>query len=441
MPFTADALFSKLPVLTKNQRLVVAYSGGLDSLVLLHALTQLRDSQITHFELEAIHVHHGVNARADDWVSHCQHICEQLQVPLAVRYVELGETQANLENQLRDARYQIFAEQLNSGDMLVLAHHADDQAETLLLRMLRGAGPQGLAGMPVQRPLGEGCLLRPLLDFSRAELELYAQQHQLSWVEDDSNVDTRFDRNYLRHEVIPKLAERWPRVRETFSRNAQVSTEAAITLNYFLERELRPVMAQNQGGLVCDWLLGFEPALQRNLLRGWLKKLNLPLCGAKHLQQIVDEVASAATDANPLLCWSGVEVRRFKGVIYALKPLAEYDAKAVFEWTIPQSLSLSGAGGRLCIEQHVGQGLLVTDGASVSVRFRQGGEYCRLAGRGHGKLLKKLLNELQVPPWLRDRVPLIYIDNELAAVADLCICEGFQAAAGHTGFLVQWQRP
>jgi len=440
MPFTADALFSKLPVLSKNQRLVVAYSGGLDSRVLLHALTQLRDSYTTPFILEAIHVHHGVNICADSWVSHCQNSCEQLRVPLTVKHVELGETQASLENQLRDARYQIFAEQLNSGDMLVLAHHADDQAETLLLRMLRGAGPQGLAGMPVQRPLGEGCLLRPLLDFSRAELELYAQQHQLSWVEDDSNVDTRFDRNYLRHEVIPKLAERWPRVRETFSRNAQVSTEAAITLNYFLERELRPVMAQNQGGLACDWLLGFEPALQRNLLRGWLKKLNLPLCGAKHLQQIVDEVASAATDANPLLCWSGVEVRRFKGVIYALKPLAEYDAKAVFEWTIPQSLSLSGAG-RLCIEQHAGQGLVVTDGTSVSVRFRQGGEYCRLAGRGHGKLLKKLLNELQVPPWLRDRVPLIYIDNELAAVADLCICEGFQASAGHTGFLVQWQRP
>jgi len=440
MPFTADLLFYKLPVLAKNKRLVVAYSGGLDSLVLLHALTQLRDSQATPFVLEALHVHHGVNACANDWVSHCQHICEQLQVPLTVRHVTLEETRASLENQLREARYQIFAEMLHEDDVLALAHHADDQAETLLLRMLRGAGPQGLAGMPEQRPLGKGRLLRPLLDFSRAELEVYAEKHQLSWVEDDSNTDTRFDRNYLRHEVMPVLAERWPHVRETFARNAQVSAEAAVTLDYFLARELQPVMAQNQGGLACDWLLGFEPALQRNLLRGWLKKLGLPQSGAKHLQQIVDEVVAAATDANPLLCWSGVEVRRFKGVIYALKPLAEYDAKAVFEWTIPQALSLSGAG-RLCVEQYTGQGLLVTDGASVSVRFRQGGEYCRLAGRGHGKLLKKLLNELQVPPWLRDRVPLVYIDNELAAVADLCVCEGFQASAGQKGFRIQWQRP
>jgi len=440
MPFTADSLFSKLPVLAKNQRLVVAYSGGLDSLVLLHALTQLRDSQATPFKLEAIHVHHGVNTCADDWVSHCQNTCEQLQVPLTVRYVKLEETRASLENQLREARYQIFAELLNGGDMLVLAHHADDQAETLLLRMLRGAGPQGLAGMPQQRALGKGRLLRPLLEFSRAELESYAQHHQLKWVEDDSNTDIRFDRNYLRHEVMPVLTRRWPHVRDTFARNAQVSSEAAVALDYFLERELRPVMALHQGGLACEWLQGFEPALQRNLLRGWLKKLGLPLSGAKHLQQIVDEVVAAVANGNPLLCWSGVEVRRFKGVIYALKPLDEYDAKAVFEWSLPQPLVLSGAG-QLCVAQGEGRGLVVPDAASVAVRFRQGGEYCRLAGRGHGKLLKKLLQELQVPPWLRDRVPLIYIDNELAAVADLCICEGFQTAVGQQGYQIRWLRP
>lgn len=436
MLLTRDLLLS----FKENQRIIVAYSGGLDSHVLLHALAQLRDSLDTAFALEALHVHHGVNVCADNWVSHCQRICEQLRIPLIVRHVKQEDAQASLENQLREARYQIFAEELNGGDVLALAHHADDQAETLLLRLLRGAGPQGLAGMPAQRSLGKGRLLRPLLNFSRAELEVYAQQHQLAWVEDDSNTDTRFDRNYLRHEVMPRLIERWPHVHETFARNAQISTEAAVALDYFVERELQPAMALNRGGLACDWLQGFEPALQRNLLRGWLKKLGLPLSGAKHLQQVIDEVVAAATDAKPLLCWPGVEVRRFKGVIYGLKPLAEYDAQAIFKWSLPQPLVLPGAG-KLCVVTSDERGLLVPDGASVTVRFRQGGEYCRLAGRGHGKLLKKLLNELQVPPWLRDRVPLIYIDNELAAVADLCVCEGFQAIAGESGYTFRWFQP
>lgn len=440
MLLTPEDLLSRLPDLTGINRIVVAYSGGLDSHVLLHALARLRDSQPNHFMLEALHIHHGVNDRADEWTVHCQNICQQLLVPLTIERVCLKESQASLENQLREARYQIFSEHLNKDDLLALAHHADDQAETLLLRLLRGSGPHGLAGMPEQRELGRGRLIRPLLGCLRSDLEIYAREHQLHWVEDDSNVDISFDRNYLRHEVMPNLALRWPHFRETFTRNAQVSAEVGRVLDFFLARELDAVGARNDGGLECRWLLSFEPALQRNLLRAWLKQRDLPLPGYKHLQQIIDEVVGAAEDATPRLSWSGAEVRRFQGVIFAMAPLAELDAEPAFEWDLSQPLPITGAG-ELSAEQAEGQGLVVPGGASVIVAFRQGGERCHMAGRKHSTLLKKQLQAFHVPPWLRDRVPLVYIDGTLAAVADLCVCDGFLASSDQFGYVLRWRRP
>ncbi|MEH6358969.1 MAG: tRNA lysidine(34) synthetase TilS [Pseudomonadales bacterium] len=440
MQLSSKTLLDRLPPLENNQRIVVAYSGGLDSHVLLHCLARLRDSLSESFQLEALHIHHGISQLADDWVMHCQSVCEQLNVPVGVRYVSADQQQASLENQLREARYQVFGEVLGAGDLLALAHHADDQAETLMLRMLRGTGPQGLAGMPAQRGLGEGMLIRPLLEFSRAELEAYAQQHELLWVEDDSNIDTRFDRNFLRHEVVPQLARRWPHYRSNFNRNAQVAKDAQQSLDYFLERELAPQMHKHCDGLACDWLLSYEPALQINLLRGWLNQRGLPLPGYKHLQKVLDEVVGVRVDAQPLVNWPGAEVRRFQNVVYANPPLPEHDASVLLNWNVGEPLSLVGAG-RLTAVVETGAGLIVPAGSKVTVRFRQGGERCKLAGRAHSKLLKKQLNDLQLEPWLRDRLPLIYVDDELVALADVAICEGFQAADAQQGYILRWQRP
>lgn len=429
-----------LPNLAQHQRIVVAYSGGMDSHVLLHALAQLRDHLTNSFILEALHIHHGVSDQAAAWVEHCESVCEQLHVPLRVRYVSCDRPQASLENVLREARYQIFIEELKAGDLLALAHHADDQAETLLLRLLRGTGPQGLAGMPMERRLGEGKLIRPLLAFSRSELQDYANQQGLRWVDDDSNADIRFDRNFLRHQVMPQLAQRWPHFRESFARNAQVSREAERSLEFFLERELQPQMAAHQGCLACAWLAEFEPALQINLLRAWLKRRGLPLSGYRHLQQVLDEVVNARADAQPLVSWPGVEVRRFRHRLYAIGSLPEHAPAAELNWNPQQILPLPGAG-QLSASGQSGVGLSVPAGAKLSVRFRQGGERCRLAGQAHSQLLKKLLHSLQLEPWLRDRLPLIYVDDELAALGDLAICEGFQAEAGQQGYRLQWRRP
>jgi len=440
MQLNPNTLLSQLPALANNQCLVVAYSGGLDSHVLLHALAQLRDGAIQPFHLEALHIHHGVNEQADAWVEHCQSVCEKLRVPITVKHVNCDLQQASLENQLREARYQIFSDMLRDDDLLALAHHADDQSETLLLRMLRGTGPQGLTGMPVRRSLGAGSLIRPLLGFARADLEDYAQQHKLRWVEDGSNADTCFDRNFLRHKVMPQLAQRWPYYRSNFARNAQVAKDAQLSLDYFLERELLPQMAKHQRGLACAWLAGYAPALQVNLLRAWLKQCDLPLPGYRHLQQIMDEVVNVRLDAQPLVNWPGVEVRRFKDVVFAAKPLPSHDAGVVLCWNPEEALLLPGAGQLTAVAQ-MGGGLCVPPGARLTVQFRQGGERCKVAGQAHSKLLKKLLNSLHLEPWLRDRLPLVYVDGELAALGDVAICEGFQAADDQKGYGLRWQRP
>ena len=440
MTFSSQCLLESLSAAAAGSKLLVGYSGGLDSHVLLHALVTLVGQQKLSIELEAIHVHHGVNKEADEWVLHCQKVCRDLNVPLIVRYVEDVPRQASLENQLRQARYRIFDSLLKAGDQLALAHHADDQAETLLMRMIRGAGPQGLSGMPPRRPLGKGHLIRPLLNVARADLEVYALEQGLSWVEDNSNQDDRFDRNYLRHKVMPQLVERWPHFRETFSRNAQVCADANHALDFFLERELLPVMQACQGGLSCQWLQGFELSVQQNLLRAWLKQLVLPLPGAKHLQQIIDEVLEAAHDASPKLTWPGVEVHRFKGVVYAFQALKNFASEGVWKGLPGKIVDVAGVGQISC-QRTINKGLLIPENATVEVRFRQGGERCRVAGRDHSKPLKKLLQELGVPTWLRERVPLIYVGGELAAVADFLICEGFAANDGQQGWLVQWQRP
>lgn len=429
-----------LPPLNQNQRVIVAYSGGLDSHVLLHALAQLRDSRAQSFVLEALHIHHGINQQADTWVEHCQGVCDQLLVPVTIKYVTCDQRLASLENQLRQARYEIFSEALLENDLLALAHHDDDQAETLMLRMLRGTGPQGLAGMPAERRLGQGNLIRPLLGLTRIDLEAYAHQHGLQWVEDDSNADTAFDRNFLRHDVMPTLAQRWPDYRRTFARNAQVAKDAQHSHDYFLKRELQPQIIKNHGGLECDWLRSYELAVQVNLLRTWLALRGLPLPGYRHLHQVLDDVVNAREDAQPLVNWSGAEVRRFQGVLFAGPPMPAHDTSAIMNWNIDETLLMPGAGA-LTAKAVTGKGLYMPPGVNLTVRFRQGGERCKVAGHAHSTLLKKLLNSLQLEPWLRDRLPLIYMNDELAALGDMAVCDSFQATGAQQGYSLRWQRP
>lgn len=408
-------------------RYVVAYSGGLDSHVLLHALSRLG------IELAAVHVHHGLSPNAELWAEHCQAQCAALGVPCRVVRVEVArDAGKGIEAAARSARYAALEQVLGEGEMLLTAHHQDDQAETLLLMLLRGAGVAGLAAMPAVRACGRGRLARPLLGLPRSALHLYAQRHGLSWVDDESNFDTSLDRNYLRHELLPLLRRRWPAAERALARSAAHLAEAGELLAELAAADLGAAGGHRPGTLSVEALQALTPPRRRNLLRHWLRCRGLPLPDTRHLQRIEQEVLPARPDAEPRVCWPGAEVRRYRDDLYALPPLTPPPATEL-AWPQPEPLVLAD-GRTLTMRACTGQGLSAARcaGARVTVRFRAGGERCTPAGRGHTHELRKLFQEAGVPGWERERVPLLFVDGMLAQVVGYWLCEPFAAAAGET---------
>lgn len=421
------------------RRYRVAYSGGLDSTVLLHAMAALRP----RFEaaLCAVHVNHGLQPAAAEWVHQCQEACEALGVPFSGLGVDArprdGESP---EAAARRARYDALRALMEAGDCLLTAHHQDDQAETVLLQLLRGSGVTGLAAMPPMTPFAAGWHARPLLDLTRDQLRAYAVAHGLRWIDDPSNFDTGLRRNYLRHEIMPRLKQKWPAVARTLSRSAAHNAETARLLDEIGAEDLPAVAGPRAATLSIDALMQLSPERLNNVLRYWLRTLGLPLPSTAHLDRLHEDILKAAQDSAPLLAWPGAEVRRYRSLLYAMWPLPEHDPGQVIAWDLAAPLDLPSCGGRLDARHVAGHGLqrVLLKGKNVTVRFRRGGEHCRPAGRSHTHELRKLLQESAVPPWLRERVPLLYVGEELAAVGDLFVCEGFQAGEGEAGMELEW---
>jgi tRNA(Ile)-lysidine synthase len=409
----------------------IAFSGGLDSTVLLHLLADLAKNQSLP-ALNAIHVHHGLQAAAEAWPEHCRSMCESLGVPLQVIRVQV-QPGASLERAARDARYAAFIEATQANEVLLTAQHRDDQAETLLFRLLRGAGVRGLSGMPRQRPLGKGQLLRPLLDATRAELEAYASQHKLRWIEDPSNQDRQFSRNYLRHQVFPALTQRWPQAMASMARSAAHLSEAQELLNELARIDLSEASAASE----FDWLklpsIKLAPleklsdARQRNALSHWLEPLTR-LPDSDHWSGWLD-LRDATGDARPIWRLAEGELHRAGGRIWWLSGRWLRAAPVPGAWLEPaQPLALPD-NGVLTLNGQIPDGPL-------QIRYREGGEVMELAGRGH-RDLKRLLNERGVPPFVRGRLPLLFKDGQLLAVANLSGLDG--EAAG--GWNLHWQPP
>lgn len=409
---------------------VVAFSGGLDSHVLLFALTQIR-RQHPSLNLAAIHVNHGVSASAQYWQEYCAQRCQALGVPLRVLKVQQPLQGASQENALRKARYELFGQSLDKSDVLLLAHHLDDQAETALLRLLRGAGPKGNAGMPASRNLGKARLLRPLTAFTRDQLHEYAVRHQLAWVEDESNQDVKHDRNYLRHELLPRIAQRWPGYRQVLARHQRISEETDASLTFFYQREL--AQRAKEDALCLEWLESYPKHLQKGLVRAWLVALDVPAPSFLQTEQIFNELVTAAPDAQPLVRWPGAWVRRYQGALYAGKPEEPFDQQACYRWLAQQPLNIPGVGVLTLVPGAGNLSPRLLD-VEIDVRFRRGSERCRLPGRQHSHCLKKLLQEHQVPPWQRDRIPLLFVERELAVVGTHFGCANFIAQAGERGY-------
>jgi tRNA(Ile)-lysidine synthase len=422
--FSATWLRTRLRTLlgtAAGARFCVAYSGGLDSTVLLATLAQLRGR--AGFELRALHVNHHLQAGADEFARAALLTAQQLQVEVSVLDVKIPLRGQSLEAAARKARYDALRRNLRPGEWLLTAHHQDDQLETVLLQLLRGAGLAGLAAMPATAGFGAGQLLRPLLPVSRAALADYARRRRLNWSEDPSNSDARFDRNFLRQQVLPLLNGRWPAAALTVSRSASHLADAQVLLEELADAQL--ARAADGAALRISALRILTTPQQRNLLRRWLRSRSLPAPDAGRLGELMAGLLTARRDAAPVLRWPGAEIRRHQGLLYALSPGLPLPQPRAWSWRSERVLLLPGAG-RLELDPHPhGELCLTSLPARLAVRFRAGGE--RLQTIGGRKPLKNLLQELDIPPWQRERLPLLYDGERLIAVAGCWLDSDYRA--------------
>lgn len=496
MNSVAEAIKKIFTAFNKTQHYCVAYSGGIDSHVLLHALVQHKPASA---QLRAIHIHHGLQIVADEWVEHCAEQTCALNVPLEIKYVDAKAAKGKSpEASAREARYAALAEMMTEGEVLLTAHNQNDQAETVFLQLLRGAGVKGLAAMPAQTEFNSGILYRPLLNISRAEIAEYAVEQQLSWVEDPSNDNTHYDRNFLRQKIMPLLAERWPSFAQTVARSAQHCAEASALIEEVAEQDLvnmtelsvdltlspslcaeatalieelaeqdfikvtesnlnlspslplednkatfsvspdlipgpflhsREATAQmavqpetlvenHNHPLPIKALLNLTIARQRQVIRHWLVQQRFPVPSTTQMESLFRDLIHAAEDKRPLMQWPGVEIRRFKGYLFAMSPLSPFDNSLEIEWDGRTPLLLPVDLGVLNPDDprllSIKSTLATTK--SCIIRFRRGGETLRIPERKGTHDLKKLFQEWGVLPWRRDRVPLMHINGEMVLV-------------------------
>ncbi|HAU1685185.1 TPA: tRNA lysidine(34) synthetase TilS [Legionella pneumophila] len=403
--------------LKKFKKLLVGFSGGLDSTVLLHVLAS---SPSLYNQLLAVHINHGISGNSLSWQKHCEQFCLDLGIPFIAKGIEFDRS-ANIEEAARNARYDFFSSLLEGNDCLVLGHHLDDQAETVLLQLFRGAGVDGLAAMQECGNLGAGQLARPFLTWPRGELEHYARIHELKWIEDESNQDTKYSRNYLRHRVIPLLVEKWPGVVGNISRAAIHCQQAKVNLEVLAIKDC-PDLLNATDHLLIEPLKGLEFERITNVLKFWLKKNRIQLPSSKTFHRIIHEIIFAKLDAMPTVSWGQIQIRRFKQHLY-LRKADKGNLPKIIEWKhFPASLMYPDANIDLSAVK-AKKGLKIPKDVQIEIRFRKGGE--EFYWHGQTKHLKKLFQEWQVPPWVRDRVPLIYINGQLACVVGYAVSDLF----------------
>jgi len=408
-------------------RYIIAFSGGLDSSVLLHALVQTRQQHGK--SLLAVHVDHRLQPDSEKWATHCERVANEFGVEFVGDAVTIDHN-AGLgpEAAARDARYGVLRRHVGTTDWLLSAHHRDDQAETLLINLLRGSGPAGIAGIPALRKFADGWLVRPLLEVSRNSLAKYAGKYGLKWIDDPSNEESRYERNFLRNEVLPLLDSRWPDASLRLSKSAGFAREAAELLTEFADADLAST-GNTVDRLDVAALRALTPARQKNVLRRAINLAGLPPASSRQLQSIIDELLPARDDAAPLVRWDGAEVRRFRDRVYLLAatPVPEFAGRRLSA----DPLSLGAGLGRLMLEQDSGPGLSEDCvRAGLTLKLRAGGEEFKPLGQAHTRKLKKLLQEECIVPWMRDRLPLIYSGERLVAVADLWLASDVAVPGG-----------
>jgi len=422
----SDALAQYLKSQTGVSQICVAFSVGMDSHVLLHVAAQLlyeRDD----IELRAIHINHGLHADSEQWVKHAQFICAEINVPLIVQNVTVDEKPDGPEGGARLARYEAFADIVHPGEHLLLAQHADDQAETFLIQALRGSGPDGLASIPRKRTFAGAYMARPLLGCTQQALADYAQANELSWIEDPSNSDSRFDRNFIRNEVLPLIRTRWPAATKTLSRSAMRSAASCQTLHEVAVEDLKVVRVQGSTELSIVSLRVLPQERCYNVLRLWVRQAGLRMPRLQDLQQVMSDLLQARTDSLGVVNVRDYEFRRHSDKLFLIIKPVKNEPFSV-EWNAPfDDLVINQTGQLLSKEGCRKQGLQMPSDGAITVRSRIGGELIKLGEPAYHKAVKKVLQEAAVPPWQRDAIPLLYVDGRLAAVWNVVVAVDFRA--------------
>lgn len=408
---TLDAAIAAFPA--NGRDLLVGLSGGLDSIVLLHRLATSR-----RFAIRAIHVHHGLHPDADQWTQHCRTFCAAIGVGLDVVRVEVTNAAGKgIESAARDARYAAFAAALRDGECLVTAHHQDDQAETVLLRLLRGSGAGGLGAMRAWREFAGNWHWRPLLNIPRATLFDYARSQRLQWMDDPSNADAHHDRNFLRLEVLPVLLRRWPQAGAALARSAALLSEHEVLLDEQSAQRLARVQGVDPNTLSVSALLAMTAPWRALVLRHWIAGLDLPALPAAGIEKIEQELLTARPDAKAEFRWQAVAIRRWRDLLHA-EPLSAdlpSDWSVLWDGVAPLQLPIAA---RLRLIRTGAVDAMAHEPFRVSAR--KGGERIGLPGRAHTHAVKIALQDAGVPPWQRKRLPLVFApDGELLAVGDV----------------------
>ncbi len=435
----AERLRSAVP---PKARLILGLSGGMDSVALLDILAGL--SIELQFSLRAVHVNHGISPNAPQWATFCESLCRSRQLPFALEQVSLNyDAGLGLEGAARQARYEALARQAAAcdADFIVLAHHRDDQAETLLLHLLRGAGPRGLAGMPDSRSIqgARATLLRPLLDVPRGDIEAHARATGLEWVEDESNQDAGLKRNFLRSRILPELDKAFPGASQAIVRSASNISEAGELLDVLAAEDIARIGSND--GLNAPSLLGLGEARARNVLRRWCEIHGAPWPGLAALKELLRQASLAGKAGSIHVRFGAWSFRLYRGTLYLEPILATVPEDFALTWQGEAELHVASLGGVLRFHPGDGDGLSVTrlHAGTVTLGLRRGGELLQPDGRRPHRTLKYLFQESGIPPWRRDRLPLVFCDGNLVSVPGVGIDCHWRAGPGESGMIVTWE--
>ena len=433
---TLRHFFSNYP----TQSLLIAYSGGIDSQVLLHSLATLKKQNTINTNVRVCHIDHGLSVNATNRQKFAKEQCFKFDLALEIISVNVQATpQQSIEAQARDARYSALKSAADTGDLIVTGHHSDDQTETFLLALKRGSGLKGLSAMRSEMAFGDQLLVRPLLNISRAEIEAYADLHKLEWIQDESNNDERFDRNFLRHQISPKLIERWPSINKTIARSAEHCFEAQQLLDELAVEDLDNCQESSYKLSISHLNKLSEPRL-KNLLRYFLSTHHILMPSSEQLMQICLQL-NADSDKSPVVQLAQCCIRRYKGELYLTKIFQDVSAwqqtinSEVITDNMSLNINLPDELGTLSVSTEVSVNQSTSNWQAsikkpevnqvVRIFFSHDNPKCLPEYRQHSRSLKKVLQELSIPPWERQRLPFIFYDNELVAVAGQFICKGY----------------